>query len=66
LNMNMTVYMYSFIRKESKPICSFYIGIFEADGMRFPNPDNVLPSASEVVTNFNDAATSNIEDSWTR
>lgn len=61
---NITVYMYSFIRKESSPICSFYIGIFESDGLRYPR--TIDQSANKAIFSFNSASTDNIEDSWTR
>lgn len=64
LGLNVTLYMYSFIHKESKPICSFYIGIFETDGLRFPGVHQSLSGAS--VSSFNKATLYDIEDSWTR
>jgi hypothetical protein len=80
LGLNLTVFMYSFIYKDVKPTCSFYIGIFEADGMRIPGYDDIALDQGQsqllvddvssrrklAISSFNLATTVSIEDSWTR
>lgn len=70
LRLNLTVFMYSFIYKEVKPICSFYIGIFKADGVRVPEFTSISGQGSiqsqSTISSFNAAPLEDIEDSWTR
>jgi hypothetical protein len=64
-----TVVMYSSLYKSSEAICSFYIGIYTADGVQYRPPPSSSSPADELfsqrIKEFNEATLLPYESAWT-
>lgn len=68
LSSSLSIVMYTSIYKSSQAICSFYIGMYNADGLYYRLDDTVsssYPNASYRIQMFNQASLIPYESAWT-